>query len=204
MDILLKLFAPLNYLKIGHEQKRVLDFLLPLILGGSVAILYASLPEPFIILGDKGVLNALGGLLQFLTGFYVASLAAIATFPNKNMDDFTDGIPLKLNNTEITRRQYLSYMFGYLAFLGFLLVALGFIILVLEPSINVWASVIDARWIFISTLVFIAVYFYYVSKLMLTTLYGLYYLTEKIHQTKPEFDGDIGEAIEEDEEPDDF
>ncbi|GIU32792.1 hypothetical protein TUM3792_45490 [Shewanella sp. MBTL60-007] len=169
-----------------------------------ICVLYTILPKPFSILGEKGVLESISGFLQVLVGFYIAALGAIATFPNKNIDELTDGIPIKLDNEEITRRQFLSYMFGYLAFTSFILVLLSKIIVVIEPSISLWAQNLGVHVVFLCTLVFLFFYFMLFNSLMFTTLFGLYYLTEKIHERKTFFDGELGEADSGETEPEDY
>ncbi len=196
MDILYKLFAPLKYKKIKHQQKSIVDVYLPLIVAVLSAIMCIFVPEPVVILGEDGLLKSLSGYLQFLTGFFVASVAAIATFPNKNMDVITDGIALRLNGEQLTRRQFLSYLFGYLAFLGLMLVAIGGVAELFEKNIQLLLTLSTSMLLMIFKGVFLIIYLYYVFSIMFITLYGLYYLTEKIHENKAEFTGEVGNAAE--------
>lgn len=192
MDIFIKLLSPLSYLKIKHKQKRFIDFTMPLIFAGLVSVVYLMLPKPFSLFGVNGIILSTSSFLQFLTGFYVASLAAIATFPNKNMDVVTDGIPLLLKGRALSRRQYISYMFGYLAFLGGALVIFEIIVKALYPNIVIWLGLINEQSFLILKVSFILFYFFYIFQLLLITMYALYYLTEKIHESKTEFTGEIG------------
>jgi len=203
MDILSKLVSPLKYLLIDHKQKRMVDIFLPLVFSLSICIAYVSLPVPFAILGEAGLISSLNGFVQIISGFFIAALGAIATFPNKNMDEVTDGIPLLLKGSSLTRRQFLSYMFGYLAFVGFFLVLLGILVLALTPSIEFWSGSISPQYVYLLKIAFLLVYFFVFNVLLLTTLYGLYHLTEKIHENKSEFTSDIGDASTEDE-PENF
>lgn len=199
MDILKKLFVPLNYLRIEHKLKSMLDYILPMLFSGLICILYYVLPVSIELTGDNGFVSKLNAQLQVLSGFYVAALGAIATFPNKNMDCLMDGHGLQLNGDDLTRRQFLSYLFGYLAFMGFILLLVALFVDIFKPSIEYCAMVnsyddslincelinsLDSIWLngfflFVYLTVFLSIFF--------TTLLGVYYLTYKIHENKPKF-----------------
>ncbi|EKF9782201.1 hypothetical protein RV096_003428, partial [Vibrio cholerae] len=68
--------------------------------------------------GKSGLVQLVNGLLQVLIGFFVASLAAVATFQRPGMDENMRGKAPTLQGKGVTRRQYLCYMFGYLAFMS--------------------------------------------------------------------------------------
>lgn len=204
MDILFKLFTPLNYLRIKHPQKRLVDIVLPLVFSSLICIAFYFLPKPVALLGQNGLISSLSGFLQVLAGFFIAALGAIATFPNKDIDEPTDGIPLKLNELVLTRRQFLSYMFGFLAFTGFILVLLGKMVLSAESNIIYLLSNVSEQCGLWLKLVFSFFYFTIFNSLFFTTLFGLHYLTEKIHEEKAEFTSSLGGAENNQEEPDDF
>lgn len=192
MGIFGKLVAPVKYLKIKHREKRYVDVCAPAISAAIVCAVILFAPKPISLLSEDGIVKTLSAFLQFLVGFYVAALAAIATFPNKNMDVPTDGIPLKLDGVTITRRQYLSYLFGYLAFVGLGVVLFSSAILTLESNIEYLAKDLEKLYVHVIKGIVAYVYFYFVSSVLFITLYGLYYLTEKIHEDNAEFVGKIG------------
>lgn len=204
MDILIKLISPLKYLLITHRQKKYVDYILPILFSFLVCVIYFLLPEQVVIFRSNGLIESLSTFIQVLAGFYIAALAAIATFPNKNIDNVTDGYPLKLNNEELTRRQFLCYMFGYLAFLGFSLVLLGKLVTSFEPSIALLLNNLEVELKFVLKITFLFLYLIVFNSLILTTLYGLYYLTEKIHERKTEFTSDIGESTIKNDDNEDF
>lgn len=194
MDILFKIFVPLNYLRIHHPQKRWVDRYLPVMFSLLTCVVFYYLPKPIFLLGETGLISSLTGFLQMLSGFYITALAAIATFPNKNIDEPTDGVPLSLEDYVLTRRQFLSYMFGFLAFTSFILVLVCKIILAAEPNIIYLLSGIPkecAVWI---RLFMLFIYLLVFNSILFTTMFGLYYLTERIHQKKPEFTSEIGKG----------
>jgi hypothetical protein len=199
MQLFYKLFTPLKYLKIYHKQKFYLDVIFPLVLAFVMCVIYENLPISFVILGDKGLVSGLSDYLKILSGFYIAALAAVATFQNGNMDVPMDGEPLTLNKQELTRRQFLSYLFGYLSFIGFAMVLVGVFTQLLEPSLQIISSDLKV-WIchFLTNkngqchsiydettywfkLISLGLYLSFFFSIMFTTLLGLYYLTERIH-----------------------
>lgn len=204
MGILFKLFTPLNYLRIKHPQKRLVDIVLPLVFSSLICISFYFLPKPVALLGQNGLISSLAEFLQVLAGFFIAALGAIATFPNKNIDEPTDGIPLKLNELVLTRRQFLSYMFGFLAFTGFILVLLSKMALSAQSNITYLLNNVNEHYVLWLKLVFSFVYFTIFNSLLFTTLFGLHYLTEKIHEEKAEFTSGVGDAENNQVEPSDF
>jgi hypothetical protein len=183
------LIRPLDYLRIRHPRKRNYDGWLPLGLTiGTVVALY-FLPLPIQIFGDGGLLDILAGLLQFLIGFYIAALAAVATFDRPSMDQPMAGDAPELwvtrhgltESQKLTRRRFLSLMFGYLALLSFLLYGVSAFGNLLEPNIHALIpyesqAFLFARWGFLSIFLFLA------YNLLVTTMLGLYYMTDRIHR----------------------
>lgn len=196
----MKLVSPLGYLLIHHPQKRVVDFVLPLTFAVLLTALIVYFTNTVTILGKDGLIDSLVSFVQFLTGFYIAALAAVATFPNKNIDEVADGSPLKLKGKELTRRQFLSYMFGFLAFTGFAFVSLSELLMAMQSEIYL----LEVRWGEYVYLHFKAVtfclYLFVFFVIVFTSLYGLYYLTEKIHESKSYFSKPMSSRDEVDEE----
>jgi len=116
------IFTPLRYLLIKHEQKYVWDFVVPSIFIIASIFVVAALRVDIEFTGQSGLFSSVNGLLGVLSGFYIASLAAISTMNGPGLDENMKGDPptLKVKNknkiytTELTRRDYLRYLFGYL------------------------------------------------------------------------------------------
>ncbi len=139
------------------------------------------------IFGDKGLLDLIVGLLQILTGFYIASLAAVATFNKSDMDSKMKGEPAKLSvlvrgvpvTEELTRRRFLCLMFGYLSFVSIFLYFAGgvanlfssHIAGLLPLKLHSWA-----KWLFVW------IYLTITANLIVTTLLGLFYMSDRIHR----------------------
>jgi len=179
------LLFPLRYLKIYHEDKYWFDWVFPLVLTSIVLLVHFSIPSGLSLAGGDGLVKALNPLIQVLTGFYVAALAVIATFQNSDIDKLMKGDPPEVFeprgaedvSVKLTRRRFLSYMFGYLAFVSFVLYGMGVVILMsagyvthIPPSSLYWGKTIG-----------IGLFSFAFFNLVITTLLGLYYLTYKIH-----------------------
>lgn len=114
-------------------------------------------------------------------------LFAVATFESKILNEVFDGdaVTLKVTvkgniiNQNLTRRHFISYLFGYLSFLAFFLYFLGVIANLI--SSDVITSTPDYLHIYFKWL-FILIYLFMLSNLIITTLLGLYYMTDRIHR----------------------
>ncbi|MEF1159605.1 hypothetical protein [Vibrio parahaemolyticus] len=171
-----KLLKPLYYLKIKHEQKLFIDIYLPLLVAAVFIYLLGRSPIDIAFVGSNGLVKLVNGLLQILIGFFVASLAAVATFQRKGMDEVMRGTPPTLNGIEVTRRQYLCYMFGYLAFMS---IAVYFGSGVLELTMAVWKQVFGDIFAQVK-LVAVFIYLTLVCNIIFTTLLALHFLTDRI------------------------
>lgn len=185
----MKLLEPLKYLTIRHDEKRRYDLWYPLLGAVVTTLIYVLMAVPFSILGKNGLVPQINGLLQVLIGFYIASLAAIATFSNPAIDEVMAGKPPtvkemyrgKLLEVPLVRRRFLCYLFGYLALVSFVLFGFGLMITLFTTPIA--SLLIDIPWaLTISKIVFVFCYTLILFNMLSTTLLGLYYLAIRIHQ----------------------
>lgn len=182
-----QLFTPLTYLRIRNPVKRWFDLYIPLIITVFVFVLLAFLPGKVNLFGDSGLVAHVTQLLQMLIGFYIAALAAVATFPSEVLDQGFSGDPVEVEverrgqkkTIPINRRRFLSYLFGYLAFESLFLFLVGMSISVLHDNL---ATMLDNTAIAVLKPIFTFVYLFLISNLMITTLLGLHYLTDRIHR----------------------
>ena len=178
--------APLSYLKIKQPQKKWFDYVLPLILSVSISvaiIIFDLTFKDIELFSEKGIVNIINGLTQILPGFYLTSMAAVATFPNKYMDNIMYGIPPKINGNDLTRREFLISLFGYLCFVC--------IILYLYGSLSIYFYDFFSFNIIYSKLMkflFCLIYFYILFNMLLTTSLGLYFLIFKINKDLPKLE----------------
>lgn len=142
-------------------------------------------PVNINIAGDKGLLDKLNGLIGILVGFFIAALAAVATFDRPTMDEPMPGEPpiliIKERGEEykikLSRRVFLSQLFGYLSLASFLLYLVGIgIQLVCEDAKDIPPGVMAvARPAVLFPYMFVA------SNVAVNTALGVYYLSYRIH-----------------------
>jgi hypothetical protein len=182
-----RIFVPLQYLKIDHPEKWKFDWGLPLIF----TVIFAS---PLFSSGFRAdamstldIVNKISSFLGVLTGFYIAALAAVATFGKAEMDDPMPGEPgVRLEhrvNAEtyferLSRRRFLSFLFGYMALITLSLYVLGFVYIVIDK----YAFAPTGSWRVATFVTFWIVYCFALSNILANTLLGLFYLTDRIHR----------------------
>lgn len=187
MAVLKQLLTPLAYLRIEHPLKRRFDLYVPFFIAAGITLFLFLLPNEISAFGRDGLVDGISGLIQILVGFFIASLAAVSTFQRSNLDEPLEGSPAllavpikgKKQKVTLTRRRFLSYLFGYLSFVALFLYFLGLFgtlsvdgVRALVPAVAHTA----VKWIFISF------YMFGVANLMVTTLLGLHYMTDRIHR----------------------
>jgi hypothetical protein len=130
--------------------------------------------------------NLLLGFIQTLTGFYLAALAAMATFNNAGMDEIMPGKPpeitVKYNGTSTkvlaTRRRFLCSMFAYLTVFSFLFTLFSIAVLSAGAA-SADLLVTESRHWF--RLVFVFAYLFAVAHMTFITMWGLFYIGERVH-----------------------
>ncbi|WP_298775152.1 hypothetical protein [uncultured Shewanella sp.] len=178
-----KLFKPMYYLGIKHTEKRWFDVYIPMLLALLVSIIIFSLPKPIALMGKGSLISLVNGILQILSGFYIASMAAVATFQKEGMDKYMDGVPPKLGGEPLTRRNFLAYLFGYLAFMSILMYFVGGFIQLSVSNISFWMIDVHRSVKFI----LLAIYLFVVCNILTTTVLGMHFLIDKIHRSEAKF-----------------
>lgn len=190
MSKISRLFKPLDYLRIKHSEKIWYDLWIPLICSIISFFILFFLPKPIQIFGTNGLIKIFTGLLQILTGFYIASLAAVATFNKDGMDQEMSGDPPtlkiiyrgKYQIDKLTRRKFLCLLFGYLSLLSLILYFIGEGSNLIIDNIKFLFPVqahIYIKWSFIW--IFLLLSF----NLFISTLLGLFYMAHRIHKHDP-------------------
>jgi len=88
-----RILVPLQYLRIAHPEKWKFDLGLPLILAAVFVLPIFSSTFVTDALGTFDIVGKLSSFLGVLTGFFIAALAAVATFGKQEMDDPMPGEP---------------------------------------------------------------------------------------------------------------
>ena len=185
------LLSPFSYLSIKHEQKRFVDWTLPIIVTLACMLLSAIAISPSRV-GAPILGTLLSDMLSFtqnLPGFYIAALAAIATFNKISMDYVMPKPAPTLNvkegkksiKIEMTRRRFLCLMFAFLTAQSIFLC----IILMLGKFIYIpTMQDIQDNYRIATTFAYMFVILFMFFQIVITTFWGIFYLGYKLH--KPE------------------
>lgn len=184
------LFRPLDYLRIRHDAKPLFDWWIPAGTSIALTLFVCILPQRVPLLGEGGLVAGFNSLLQVLTGFYIAALAALATFNKAGMDELMAGDPPRLLTTvrgqdaeiRLTRRRFLCLMFGYLALSSMFLYLGGVAANLLRHNLVV---VIPAAARDVVYSLALGGYLFLACNLVVTTMVGLYYMSDRIHRSDP-------------------
>jgi hypothetical protein len=179
-----RILVPLNFLRIRHAEKWKFDALLP-------ALFCALFSSPLLLtlfraeaLGKFDLLGKAVGTLGLLAGFYITALAAIATFARAEMDEPMPG-PVILpyarvgvaEDEELTRRRFLSFLFGYLGLLALALAIVGSMFLIVDTF-----ALQEITWRETAFVAFWIPFSFALGNLLSNTLLGLFYLTDRMHR----------------------
>ena len=183
------------YRSISHSEMRTYTTWLPLALTLLAVVFYVILPVKPVLVGSSGLVGSLMTLVSTLPGFYFAGLAAVATFGSATMDHEMPApapeVEIRVRGKQIsvhlTRRLFLTYLFSYLVILSFGLCFALMAINAFMPSIDVLQVAIGRwtgaawPWSVVKGTVGCALTFA-LSSMVVSTLHGVFFLTEKIHQ----------------------
>ncbi|SHI97985.1 hypothetical protein SAMN02745911_1303 [Aureimonas altamirensis DSM 21988] len=183
------------YRGISHGEMRTYTTWLPLALTILAAAVYALLPVKPALVGSSGLIGSLLTLVSTLPGFYFAGLAAVATFGSTTMDHEMPApapeVEMRVRGRQVpvklTRRLFLSYLFSYLVILSFGLCFALMAINAFAPSIDVLHAAMGRwtgaawPWLILKGAVGFVLTFAFAS-MVISTLHGVFFLAEKIHQ----------------------
>lgn len=188
-DLLLR---PFDYLRIQHDSKSGLDWKAPFYATAVLTIAFVLLNHlsKIDLFSAAGLTQKILGFVQSLPGFYIAALAAIATF-NKADIDFVMPSPApklpvkikgKLHEIDLTRRRFLCAMFAFLTAESLIIIILA----IAAPTVS--DAIKNVSPIFLHTpfkTTFFCIIVFLMSQLLVCTFLGLYYLGYRLHQPAP-------------------
>lgn len=184
-----QLLKPFGYLAIKHPYKWVVDWLYPFALALTTIILIASLASIKLLVSPGGMISMILSFVQSLPGFYIAALAAIATFGRLDIDDIlpepTPKVVVKLrgleNTIDLTRRRFLAMLFAFLTGESIAIVFFCIALLSFGPAVDdfIYMKTPIGHYLLIAALfcLFTSVY-----QMLLATFWGLYYLGYKLQE----------------------
>lgn len=186
--MLTSLLRPFSYLSIRHVSWHLVftNWVLPFLLSMAIAGALFSVNGLVDVFSANGLLAKLLSFIQTLPGFYLAALAAIATFDNPDMSKLMPGVPPVMNvihngvltEIKLSRRRFLTSMFAFLTASSILLTLIVTSGLV---SVDLVKSLFDQKFYALVKLLFSFSFFFLFFQLLTVTLWGLFYLGERIH-----------------------
>lgn len=178
--------SPLAYLRIQHPQKWVVDWLYPGVFAALSVVLIWRFGAPGVVSGEEGLLDRLILVCSVLPGFYIAALAAIATFNRPDIDavmpdptpTLTVDIGGRPNVIDLTRRRFLAYLFAFLCWESLALLIICVFAAITADGVMEFAgnSAIVMKYGF---LVMLLLLFW---QLIFATCLGLYYLGDRLNR----------------------
>jgi hypothetical protein len=182
------------YRHIKHPQMPLYVWVLPLLVAFVATCAFFALPLRPSITGKEGLFAGIIQILVLLPGFFIAALAAVATFARPEMDEAMPApaptIMLNIGyecEVELTRRMFLSYLFSYLSIASLLLVTFCICTQLITPSLKYVISYNTfghfsyyALGLLRAAATFFT--FYWCGSIVITTLHGIFFMTERMHQ----------------------
>lgn len=183
-----KVFTVLSFLKLRSADILWYQWIYPTAAAVVILICFHWFGGQWLRYDGTKLIADINSLMGILVGFYIAALAAVSSFTNENLDQVMKGRAPTLTTVRkgqeiketLTRRRFLSVLFGYCATLSILIYIFG--VVSAHVSLNVsgppWS---DDALIVIETCSW-ALYTWMVCSLLVVTLLGLHYLVERMHR----------------------
>lgn len=179
--------------RIDHPHMRWIVTILPILIAVACTVITMLLPIRPRIFGGDGFNQNVLSLTSTLPGFYIAALAAVATFSQDSLDTIMQSpapkIKLasggKLASAEMTMRMFLSHLFAYLAMVSFLLIFFSILSKMVAPSVLYWLSLLGdyhKSAIIVLEISYFSTMFWLIGNILVVTLFGMYFLAERIHR----------------------
>ena len=189
------LSRPFAFFGIRHPSLRPFLQWTPLVAATVLSLLYSFLPVKPALFGDGSLSRHLITVFAILPGFFIAAIAAVATFQRPELDMVmkAPAPQLKLRTgpdesfVELTQRVFLCHLFAFLTTLSFCAVFLFVSADLLSPSIyyvaGSYTSIVSKEALTVGFEVFYFwVCIWFVVSIVLSTLIGLYFLAEGMHR----------------------
>lgn len=185
--IVYQLTRPFHYLLIRHPEKWKFDWLIPFLFQAISFPLFIFYEGQINIFGVNGFVDSVFDFIAILPGFYIAALAAIATFGRKDIDKAmpkpTPSVSIRIgkdkSTIELSRRRFLSMLFAFLTSISFLLALISIFCQTFAVAIS---AMIPESFRLVVVGIFVFSYLFMLWQLITATFFGLYYLGDRLHQ----------------------
>lgn len=184
--MLRNILGPFSYLRIEHDFKKQVDWWLPLFLTIFTILLFLLVDRSKIInfINSGGVVERVLNFTQILPGFYIAALAAIATFQKNDIDQAMPSpapkiileIKGKKIESDLSRRRFLCSMFAFLTAESLVIIFICIFGLNILSLFDYFLKGGCLIYIYISLLIF------FVWQMVVATFWGLFYLGDRLHR----------------------
>jgi len=194
--LIYKIFRVFAFWNVQHKELRLPVKIVPIFLACLASTLYLYLPISIKTFGDSSLTHLLLPFCSMLSGFFVVALTTISTVNHKTLDMILpEPAPKIMMRTrgrddvvKLTMRLFLSYLFGYLTaltFSGILVMIFGEIF---APGLSYLVASLLPFWvlkilILLVNTIYVFFLFWIVISISIITLYGLYFLTERIYRS---------------------
>jgi hypothetical protein len=195
-----QLGAPMRYLRIAQgggafTSKATYDFVLPALFSALATFAISWFSFSLGLYAADGFIPGIINLLNLLIAFFIAALAAVATFDRPGLDDKLKGEPATMKRKDskgvvrdhvLTHRQFICYLFGYLAFssIMLLLILYGFRLVGHDAAAAVHLKLalgkLDVDLKPILKLIGIYAFFFLFGQIIITMLLGIYFLSDRL------------------------
>lgn len=164
--------------------KTAFDFYLP-ILSAVLFVcfdwfLQSNVGVCFILKGVNGILRGLSGMMISFSGLCFAGLVYIVSSERKGLDDVYSEEVTVFNlrrdvgsfgkSPALTRRRYLSYMFGYLTMISVLVSMLSYFLSFLPVGFSAGVRYFGLFF-----------YVFFISQMLFIVIFSLYFLVDRVH-----------------------
>lgn len=182
-----QLLRPFGYLSIQHPYKWIVDWAYPVLLSVfSVAVICLSGNQVTQYLPGSLIALILS-FVQSLPGFYIAALAAIATFGRSDIDNVipepTPKVIVKFrgstNIVDLTRRKFLAMLFAFLTAQSIVIVGFSILLISFGQQIYSLGTTEINIGLYLSGILLL-LYFIMLYQMLIATFWGLYYLGYKL------------------------
>lgn len=184
-----QILRPFGYLAIKHPYKRIVDWAYPAFATFITITLASIFGDLSNGLKPGAALATTLSFVQSLPGFYIAALAAIATFGRPDIDEVLPQPTPKLliknggieNLVDLTRRRFLAILFAFLTAESIAFIVLSIALLSLgADTANLQLFDLPLGLYAINTAITITILIFY--QMIIATFWGLYYLGYKLHE----------------------
>lgn len=176
-------WTPFIFLRVIYPKAGIISWLVPICLSAGVIAISHFMPGRIKISGEDGFLERVITVMTISGGFFVTSLTVILTNESKIVNSIFvgEGKPrIKGEDELLTRKRFLSLLFGYISFISFAIVGLISFALVMSDPLKL--SLTDKAYeicLYVSGFILLVFLF----QIFLFSLVGLHYLTDRLHRS---------------------